>query len=140
MPSPFTDCFHPEIAAMFIPVPTGVSPEQGWTYDGTRFAAPVPPVIPPPTLSEQAASLLFGSVAMQCTSLPALDAAYAIDTGAQMQAPGVTLFAAAAGTRRPRPAMMAVDIRLGRRSLPDHRENRTTSSCNVFWLPFNASA
>jgi hypothetical protein len=82
---PLTDCFHPEIAAMFIPVPAGVSPEQGWTYDGTTFAAPVPPVIPPPTLSEQAASLLFGSVAMQCTSLPALDTAYAIDTGAQMQ-------------------------------------------------------
>lgn len=50
------DSFHPDIAAQMVVIPTDVSPEQRWTYDGAVFAAPViPPYVAPvpPTISDR---------------------------------------------------------------------------------------
>src|SRR6478735_1818343 len=39
--SDIADCFHPDVAAQFIPVPDEKPVVDGWTYDGQTFAAPV---------------------------------------------------------------------------------------------------
>jgi hypothetical protein len=46
-------CFVASLVSSFVAVPAGVTPQQGWTFDGTTFAAPViasPPAAPPPTV------------------------------------------------------------------------------------------
>lgn len=45
---PFAACFVQAIAQSFVPVPDGIIPAEGWTFDGTTFAAPVPASPPPP--------------------------------------------------------------------------------------------
>jgi hypothetical protein len=70
---PIEDCFHPEIAAQFVPVPDGLAVEQGWTYDGTAFAAPVPV---PPTADEVYGEKIAEGLAVTSTATPALDATY----------------------------------------------------------------
>ena len=37
------DCFHPDIAAAFVPVPAGEHPEPGWHYAAGVFSAPPAP-------------------------------------------------------------------------------------------------
>jgi hypothetical protein len=71
-----TDCFHADVASQFVAVPDGVSPAQGWTYDGASFAAPV---MPPPTPAQQAASLLAAGLAITCASVPAINGTFALD-------------------------------------------------------------
>lgn len=73
-------CFTPSIAAQFVAVPAGVTPEQGWTYEGGLFAAPV---VATPTLAEQAAALLAAGLTISSTSTPALDGTYATDSVSQ---------------------------------------------------------
>ncbi len=73
------DCFVPELAATFVEVPEGVEVEQGWTFDGTTFAAPVIPPPPPPTADELLAEAISQGIAITCTSNSALNATYALD-------------------------------------------------------------
>jgi len=58
---------------------TGVA--YGWTYSNGTFSPPAPP--PSPTLAEQAAALLAGTLEVTSGSTPALDGAYAIDATTQ---------------------------------------------------------
>ena len=53
----------------------------GWTYAAGTFSPPPPP--PAPTLAEQAATLLAGTLQVTSTSTPALDGSYAIDATTQ---------------------------------------------------------
>lgn len=72
-----TDCFHAEVAAQFVAVPAGdPTPQQGWTYDGTTFAAPV---VPPPSVAQQAAAMLAAGIQIASTGTPALNGTYACD-------------------------------------------------------------
>ncbi len=66
-----------DVAADFVAVPSTVSPEQGWLYDGSVFAAP--PAPPEPTLAEQAAAALRAGIAIVSTGTPALSGTYACD-------------------------------------------------------------
>lgn len=67
--------YTPAFASACVAVPAGVSPAQGWTYDGT-FAAP--PAAPEPTLAQQAAAAigsgltisLSGSITLAATLFP----------------------------------------------------------------------
>jgi hypothetical protein len=78
---PLADCFTPDIAAQFVAVPGGVSPEQGWLYNGTTFAAPPPP--PGPTAGEIAlaayAAFIAGGLTIISTGTPAISGTYSID-------------------------------------------------------------
>jgi hypothetical protein len=78
-------CFVASIAAMFVAAPDGV--QQGWTYDGSAFAAPTPP--PPPNIQQQAAALLGQPVTVVCTSISALNGTYPIDAATQAQITGI---------------------------------------------------
>jgi hypothetical protein len=42
---------------------------QGWTYDGTSFAAPVPPVPPPPTADEVLAAKIAAGISITSDAL-----------------------------------------------------------------------
>jgi hypothetical protein len=77
------ECFHADVAAQFVEVPSGVAPAQGWTYDGKTFAPPPPP--PSPTLAQQAAALLAGGLAVTSTATPALNATYPTTQAVQQQ-------------------------------------------------------
>ena len=52
-----------------------------WTYSNGTFSPPSPP--PAPTLAQQAAALLAGTLEVTSSSTPALDGAYAIDATTQ---------------------------------------------------------
>lgn len=41
------EMFHPDLVAALVEVPAGISPAEGWTWDGNAFA-PSPPAAPPP--------------------------------------------------------------------------------------------
>jgi len=43
-----SDLYHPDIVAALVPVPTGVTVEQGYLWDGEAFAAPPAPAAPVP--------------------------------------------------------------------------------------------
>jgi outer membrane protein assembly factor BamB len=60
------ECFHADIAATFVLVPPGVTPAQGWTFNGTNFAAPSAP--PPPTPAQQAQTLFASGLTITSTS------------------------------------------------------------------------
>jgi hypothetical protein len=77
------ECFHADVAAQFVEVPSGVAPAQGWMYDGKTFAPPPPP--PEPTLAQQAAALLARGLAVTSTATPALNATYPTTPTAQQQ-------------------------------------------------------
>lgn len=77
------ECFHADVAAQFVEVPSGVAPAQGWTYDGKTFAPPPPP--PEPTLPQQAAALLGTGLAITSTATPALNATYPATPAVQQQ-------------------------------------------------------
>jgi hypothetical protein len=69
----------------FALVPEGVSPEPGWSYDGTAFAAPPPP---PPQTPAQIAALAYAAfvangLSVTSTGSPALSGLYAIDDVSQ---------------------------------------------------------
>jgi hypothetical protein len=81
--TPIADLFHADLQWIDISA-ISPQPQPRWTYDGTTFAPP-----PPPTLQQQAMALLVAPVAVQSTSLPALDAAYPIDQATQMQITGI---------------------------------------------------
>jgi hypothetical protein len=83
------DCFVVEVARTFVEVPAGVTPEQGWTFNGTSFAAPVVTPPPPPTLQQQAMALLAGPVNVACASVPALNGSYPLDAVSQAQITGI---------------------------------------------------
>lgn len=74
---PIEDCFTPEIAATFVPVPADVPVEPGWTYDGTTFAPPGPP--PPPTADQELGTRKANGIAITCTSDATINATYALD-------------------------------------------------------------
>lgn len=40
---PLEEMFHPDLVAALVLVPAGVTPAEGWTWDGEGFAPPVPP-------------------------------------------------------------------------------------------------
>lgn len=44
------ELFHPDIVAALVPVPAGITPAEGWTWDGQAFAAPPPPEVAPPAV------------------------------------------------------------------------------------------
>jgi hypothetical protein len=98
---PLGKCFHPDIPAQFVAVPAGVSPQHGWTFDGTTFPASIPSVLPPPTLQQQAGAPLAGAVSVQCTSVPALTGTYPIDQTTQTQIAGVVAAQVAQGHSLP---------------------------------------
>lgn len=81
------DCFQPSFAALLTPCQSTV--QQGWTYSGTAFAAPVPPS---PTVQQQAAAMLLGPVMVQCAAVPAINGLYPLDTVTQAR---ITSIAAA---------------------------------------------
>jgi hypothetical protein len=81
------DCFFAEVAQSFVAVPVGVTPEQGWTFDGATFTAPPPP--PPPSLQQQAMAMLDGPVTVQCAAVPAINGAYPLDAVSQAQITGI---------------------------------------------------
>jgi hypothetical protein len=78
-----TECFMPDLAATFMPVPDGVLPEQGWSAvqagDAWTFAAPPPYVPPPLTPDEELAARITAGIAITSTATPALNATYALD-------------------------------------------------------------
>jgi hypothetical protein len=74
---------HPDLAWADIST-ASPAPAVGWTAtqsDGAwAFAAPV---IPAPTLAQQAAAILAGGLAVTCASVPTLSGTYALDDIAQ---------------------------------------------------------
>lgn len=57
---PMAERFHPDFVAGLVEVPAGLAVEQGWTYAGGSFAAPVPPevvVVVPASVSRAQAKL-----------------------------------------------------------------------------------
>jgi hypothetical protein len=67
------DCFTPVVAALFVAVPDGVFPRQGWTYDGVTFAAPIQP---PLTAAQELAARIAQGIAITSTGTLALDGTY----------------------------------------------------------------
>jgi hypothetical protein len=76
---PISDCFAPEIAAQFAPVPADEPVELGWTYDGTTFAPPVPV---PPSADQEVIVRRATGIATTSTGTPAASATYPLDGGA----------------------------------------------------------
>jgi hypothetical protein len=78
-----TDCFPPDYAELFIAVPDGVFPEEGWsatqTGDVWTYAAPPPYVPPPLTWDQELATRIAQGIAITSTATPALNATYALD-------------------------------------------------------------
>lgn len=72
-----TDCFHADIAAAFVAVPSGVAPAVGWSHAAGTFSAPAAP--PAPSLAQQAAELLAQGCSIVSTGTPALNGTYACD-------------------------------------------------------------
>ncbi|MDE1905017.1 MAG: hypothetical protein KGH75_01020 [Rhodospirillales bacterium] len=68
--------FHPEIAAQFVAVPSGVAVAPGWTESGGVFAAPVAAA---PSLAQQAMAALAAGVAIVSTGTPAISGTYPAD-------------------------------------------------------------
>lgn len=87
-PQDFTieDCWPAAIVGQFIPQPENVQPQQGWTYDGTTFAAPAAPELP---IEEQAANALNEHIAQGITitsiGTPSLNCVMALDKGTMDQ-------------------------------------------------------
>jgi hypothetical protein len=77
--------FHPDL--VWVDCTATPSVAQGWSYDGSAFAAP--PTPPPPNLQQQAFALLGSPVTVQCTSVPALNGTYPIDQTTQGQITGI---------------------------------------------------
>jgi hypothetical protein len=70
---------HPDL--VWVDISTLVpAPAVGWTYDGTAFVAPV---MPAPTLPQQARAVLAGGLSVTCTSNAALNGTYALDADSQ---------------------------------------------------------
>jgi hypothetical protein len=63
--------------------PCAATVQIGWTYNGTTFAAPVPPPAPVLTLAQQAQALLAAGLTITSTSMPALNATYPTDPATQ---------------------------------------------------------
>jgi hypothetical protein len=65
LPDGFTidECWSPAVVGQFVLIPDNVAVEQGWTYDGTTFAAPVSTL----SLEQQAANDLATKVAAGIT-------------------------------------------------------------------------
>jgi hypothetical protein len=62
---------------------------QQWGVQSGALVPYVPPTPPPPTVQQQALALLGQPVAVQSTSMPALDASYPIDQITQGQITGI---------------------------------------------------
>lgn len=62
-PQPAEERFPPALVAMLVAVPEGLDVQQGWTYDGKKFAAPEPvedvPVVPHSVTKRQATLALY---------------------------------------------------------------------------------
>lgn len=68
---------HPSF--FWVEIPSGETVFPGYTYADGVFSAP--PAPPPPTLSQQAGSLLASGLAITSTSTPALDGTYRVASG-----------------------------------------------------------
>lgn len=117
--------FHPDLVATMVPMDPGAG--IGWRWDGTAFAAPLPPALPPPirrisalafrrrlSPARRAAVTLAASAAMEAgdatlqTWLDDLSAAVLVDLdGAETQAGLAAALAAGVITEVERAAMLA---------------------------------
>ena len=84
-----TDCFPPDYAELFIAVPDGVFPEEGWTATQTgdvwTYAAPPPYVPPPLTWDQELATRIAAGIVITSAATPALNATYGLDAGTMGQ-------------------------------------------------------
>lgn len=85
------------IATCFVPsliwVACGPEVLQGWTYDGTTFAAPVPVPPPEPTSDQILAEKIAAGIGVTSTGNPGLNAVYALDDVSTGQIFQIGLFA-----------------------------------------------
>lgn len=80
--------FHPDLVWVNCDGVAGIA--QGWTYDGTTFAAPS---LPPPTPDEVLAKKIAAGIAITSAGNPALDGVYALDDVSTAQIYQIGLFA-----------------------------------------------
>ena len=68
---------HPDFS--WVKIPSGETVTAGYTYENGAFSAP--PAPPPPTLSQQADSLLASGLTITSTSTSALNGTYRVASG-----------------------------------------------------------
>lgn len=85
------DCFSFEIAAQFAAIPNGVDVAPGWTYGGSSFAAPSPPVL---TAEQILGNKIADGIDITCTGDPTISAVYALDVDTMNQVGAVARDAA----------------------------------------------
>lgn len=85
-----TDCFHPDVAAQFVPVPDGVPVVEGWTYDGAGIFSP--PVVPPLTVQEQAQMALAAGCQIVSSATPAVSGTYPLDPATNIRTNSIATY------------------------------------------------
>lgn len=80
------ECWTPDIVGQFIPQPDGVSPQQGWTYDGTTFAEPVAPPVPIEVQAQNELNTrVVQGITITSTGTPSLNCVMALDANTMNQ-------------------------------------------------------
>lgn len=74
------ECWPAAIVGQFVLKPDNVDPQQGWTYDGTTFAEPVPPEVPIDVQAQnELATRIAQGITVTSTGTPSLNCVMALD-------------------------------------------------------------